>query len=269
MIENIQAFMSTLSLYPFWFRLAFSAWLVLSAVTLSGFFLITPLTTNGAGESSDDFSELDGRIKEKVAEALKVPENLQERYSDVLSNPSSGITKLAGPNLLPDTAIRGGGTYFSFVSRSSEYGFGSDIQLRDMQFHTGFAGANYGHFLRLGSTPLRTVVDTASEAVPSWLPGESAEAWSFFWTYTPPGAMSKIREHQKRARGFTIDGARISESVSVEMGSSYLLRSVMVDDWDVLVAFEVVGILDEGSVVILWRVLKHFDTPIVAVEDAD
>lgn len=204
MIDTLKEFTALIYQYPLWFRYIFFGWFVFSALLLSGFFLVTPHKNTQPSVTSD----LSGQIAATVKAKLSVPESLLNRYEDVISDPSAGITKLLPAGELAENMLRGGGTYWSFVRKVHEYNYGSDIKLENGQFKTGFAGADYGYFLRLGKVPIRRIIDAAEPDPPSWLDESRREAWRFLWEYRPPIAITDIRQHQTDARNKVIGGVQ-------------------------------------------------------------
>jgi hypothetical protein len=157
--------------------------------------------------------------------------------------------------------INGGGAYYSFSHLSHEYGYGSDLELsttimfRDgielppsHQLSVGFAGADFGMLTNLGELPL--------EAVTSDLRTE------FMRAYKVPRREAEARNEFRRFRaGVTLNGQIYKSRLPIQVGATYLLRSINYSESDVLVAFRVVREDTDRSVIIAWRLLKRFGTP--------
>lgn len=160
--------------------------------------------------------------------------------------------------------IRGGGAYYSFHYMSHEYGRGSDIELRRPLIITsgsvprsvqernhdwlavGFAGADYGMLTNLGNVPLDEFTAKDPRA-------------SFLAKYEPPRSDPEARcERRRFVVGETIDGLVYKNALPVQVGATYLLRSISYDEFDVLVAFRVARQDDDGSVIIAWKLLREF-----------
>jgi hypothetical protein len=192
------------------------------------------------------------RVKKELdsleARLLAVPVDLSTRYQEFLKTPGTGLTRLllrGKYEFLP----RGGGAYYSFSRRSHDYGSASEIELGTEGFSTGFAGADYGFFLILGSVPIENV--PSSEDAPVVGAKVESGAWKQMWSYRPPTDMATLRtEFRSRPR-----------NVQVLEGMTYLLGSIHPRLADILVAFRVERILADGSVVIVWHVLKGFQPP--------
>ena len=153
------------------------------------------------------------------------------------------------PRARRTVVMRGGGAYYSFIRLTHEYGAGSDIELTQGQFLVGFAGANYGFLTNVGDIPLETI-DLNTPAV------------ALLMTYTPATQEPEARQEFRRFReGAEIEGINVKSGMPVKVHSTYLLRSVNYGESDVLVAFNVVRKDSDGSVVILWKLLKKYPTP--------
>jgi hypothetical protein len=211
------------------------------------------------------------------------------KYASFLSQSGTGLVRLlprwaitnvsesptSGPR---DFGINGGGAYFSFYYRTHEYGRGSDLELNrralgpDVKFYddhdplrpdlkslegvptegafsVGFAGADYGMMTDLGDVPLESInLDHASLA--------------FLLKYRPPRPEAQARCEQRRFHAGVVDadGRLYKRRLLIKKtGDTYLLRSIVYDKYDVLVAIQVVRQESDGSVTIAWKLLKKFD----------
>ena len=192
---------------------------------------------------------------------LSPTEEDRARYADFLGAPDTGLIRLLprekyDPDVKNENkyklTIRGGGSYYSFVRLTHEYGYGSDIGLTDGWLTTGFAGANYGIMTTLGNTPLENLtIDTPSI--------------QFLATHTPPAEEPKARIEQGRwGKGEMVEGTTYGERLRMGVNTTYLVRSVDYDTSDVLVAFRVVRVDTDGSAIILWKLLKRYPMPKLA-----
>jgi hypothetical protein len=145
--------------------------------------------------------------------------------------------------------IRGGGAYYSFADLTHAYGYGNDIELDHNILSVGFAGADYGMLTNLGDRLLEEVTLTDPGA-------------SFIVDYKPAKGEPDARSEFRRFRtGVTIDGVIYRSRLPVQVGASYLLRSIGYRKSDVLVAFRVVRKDSDGSVIIAWKLLKQYPVP--------
>jgi hypothetical protein len=145
--------------------------------------------------------------------------------------------------------MRGAGAYYSFVQLTHEYGFGSDISLDHDKLLVGFAGLDYGMIVQV----LEQSLDDLSGENPSVRP---------LIDYLPPKTEAAIRREQTRfGRGATIDDITLRSSAPVEVGATYLLRSISYDRSDILVGLKVARKDSDGSLIIAWKLLNRFAAP--------
>ena len=222
---------------------------------------ITGMTSSVLDAIATD--QLQREIERRKKAAFVISHEDIAPYNHLLKLPNTGAAKLYSDVKLEETfGVTGGGNYFNFSTKSSEYGYGSDIAFKEGKFRTGFAGADYGYILMLGDIDPRLLFE--AEAIPpTWLPIGKSEAWAYLWCYLPPKDIKEVRVHQREARGKRIEGSSLSEDAVALEGKSYLLRSIRFDNSDLLVGFHIIRILDNGAALMIWRILTAFDTPIM------
>jgi hypothetical protein len=190
------------------------------------------------------------KLREKEKEFIAPASEDQEAFAQFLRQPDTGLIRLLAREKYDGKLLmRGGGAYYSFVRLTHEYGYGSDITLDQNQFGVGFAGADFGFLTKLGDIPLDTVsIDH---------PGVQ-----FLATFTTPSLEAEAREQYRRAYpGFEQDGFTYSRRIYATVNMTYALRSVSYRESDVLVAFRAIRQDTDGSVVLLWKILKRFQKP--------
>ncbi|MGB7067935.1 MAG: hypothetical protein WBD22_00385 [Pyrinomonadaceae bacterium] len=141
--------------------------------------------------------------------------------------------------------MKGGGAYYSFLRKTHEYGYGSDLQLGNSEFSVGFAGGDYGFLIDLGDVSLASV-DEAHPMI------------QFMVDYTPPNDLPTIRIEQRKFDSFDAGGFRYERSVRAYVGHTYAVRSISFSRSDVLVAFKVHRRDIDGSMIVFWKLLKEF-----------
>ena len=191
-------------------------------------------------------------------EFLDVPDSDRVEFAQLLAQPHTGLIRLLprdkfdteGYKKLPRAiTLRGGGAYYSFAQLTHEYGFGSDISLDQDRLLVGFAGFDFGMIVQVSDQSLD---DLSSE-------NPCVRA---LMEYLPPKLESAIRTEQQRfAQGTTIDDIKLKSSVPVDIGATYLLRSISYDTSDVLVGFKVVRKDSDGSLILAWKLLNRFSVP--------
>jgi len=243
-------------------RTPFSGSVAVDLALRLAFILALMAAVGNAGSAAEppDEDALRQQIKAAFEARTRVPDDYLRENGDTISHPNSGIVRLIPERGLFECVVRGGGSYYSFRRRTHEYGQGSNIQVQGRSFRTGFAGADYGYFLPLGNVPISQLV-SSQETPPAWLQPGLHDAWTHMWHYLPPRELKTVREHQRAARGLVIGGGTLADQAQVEDGGSYLLRSIEFGRHDSLVCFQVVGVLPDGSVTLVWRTLKVFDVP--------
>ena len=192
-------------------------------------------------------------------EFLSAPEEDRAKYADFLRLPNTGLIRLLPAETFASYASRpgkltvsGDGVYYSFKEQTHEYGQSAALSLGQGEFSTGFAGANYGILVRLGDISLENVtLETGAAHVLAQHTAATDEP------------QARI-EQRKVSEGTTLDGITYKNRASVQLNSTYVLRSVIYHASDLLVAFKVVRIDDDDSVIILWKQLKKYPTPYLA-----
>jgi hypothetical protein len=120
---------------------------------------------------------------------------------------------------------------------------------KDDTFRVGFAGADYGFFVKLGTGAIETVPSIA--AAPAWLDAGQRAAWNDAWNYQPPQQLAQLRKERR------LD----ADHVAVHEGATYLVRSINVRVSDTLTAIHVVKVLPDNSVVLVWHRLASWSPP--------
>ncbi|MEO7660343.1 MAG: hypothetical protein ABIV48_12075 [Pyrinomonadaceae bacterium] len=145
------------------------------------------------------------------------------------------------------SSIRGGGCYYGFYFRTPDYGRGSELHWGDGYLKTG--STELALMADLGEIPIdqisrdtRIVVDFANYKVPSDL-RNSAESV------------------KARVGSLTIGETTSLPRVKPVVGHSYVVRSVHLGYYDILVAFTVFRRDADNSLILLWKLLQQNDTP--------
>lgn len=223
--------------------------------TLACFFLT--LLSNAALAQSKDRERLAGEI-ESLREQIKIKEQEflapsaedSAAFAEFLSQPETGLIRLLpGEKYQQKLLIRGDGAFYSFARRTHEYGFGSDIMLEQKMFRAGFAGASFGFLVLLGDVPLEEVTTETNGLM-------------FLTALSAPQREPQARVQQQLANeGIKLGELTYQNRVSMQVGKTYVVRSVSYNDADTLVAFRVVREDTDGSVILLWKMLKKFAAP--------
>jgi hypothetical protein len=180
-------------------------------------------------------------------------------YAEFLTQPNTGLIRLlprekfdSDANKRSGITTRGGGAFYSFSRQTHEYGWAIDIGFEQGYLQTGFGGADYGMITKLDGARL--------EDVSAELPGAI-----FLAKYSAVANEPEARIEQRRfSTGATIDGIAYKRRLPVEIGATYILRSITFEEADVLVAFRIVRQDTDGSLIIAWRMLEKYPTPKLA-----
>ncbi len=223
---------------------------ILSALSMSVF---------AQTESRDDvLKQIEAKRAELAAlekKFLAPSEEDRASFGEFLGQPDTGLIRLLPREVFDKESkltIRGGGAYYSFDRLTHAYGYGSDIELQQGHLSVGFAGADYGMLVRVGDGPVDAItLDQPSVRLLS--------------AYSAATEESQARVEQRRfGMGTMIDGLPVKSSLPVEINTTYVLRSINYSKSDVLVAFKVIGKDPDGSVTLLWKLLKKYPKPELA-----
>jgi hypothetical protein len=206
--------------------------------------------TAGRAELRAEIKSLHDQLKQKEALLLEPSPNDLKKYSQVLAQPHTGLCRLLPRETYEGMLLtRGGGSYYSFTEPTNEYGNATQIGLERGLFHSMIMGADLGLMVSLGDFPLENV-DADQDGV-RYLAGIIA-----------PAREPDARQWQRRAGGgFETDGFSYKATLPAIVNGTYAVRSIEFNRADILVAFRVVRQDEDGSVTLLWRILKQFPTP--------
>lgn len=191
------------------------------------------------------------QVKEKVLLAASA-EDLAA-FAQFLREPDTGMARLMPREKYDGKLLtRGGGAYYSFARLTNEFGAGSDIGLEQGHLRVGFVGADFGFLTSLG--------DVAIDSVTAVQPGVSLLA-----EFKTPSAEPDAREQYRRAgTGFEADGFTYRSFLPPTVNTTYAVRSVNYLASDLLVVFRVTRQDADGSLILVWKILKTFPVPQLA-----
>lgn len=151
-----------------------------------------------------------------------------------------------------EMALRGGGAYFSFATKSHDYNEIPQLVLQKNDLSVGFYGANYGFLADLGETPLADI-------------SPESKAVDFLFNYKPKQSEAEAREeYRKIGKGLEIDGVQYRQNRPAIVGHTYLLRAISYGEADTLVAFQIHRRETDKSLIIFWKALESFEKPLLA-----
>jgi hypothetical protein len=231
---------------------------LVAVTTFSLTLILTCLSAAAQTQSRDDvIKELETKRAELAAieqKILAVADTDRADFASFLSEPQTGIFRLLPREVYTGNTKRGlanpgGGAFYSFVNSSHESTRGYDIQLSQGNLSVGFAGADYGMLVNLGDTPLDPIV-SEHEAVRALL------------DYTASTVEGDARTaHRTLWQGMNVSGVVFKNSLPAKVSNTYLLRSILYNDSDIAVAFRITRKDTDGSLIIIYKVLKKFPAP--------
>lgn len=210
-------------------------------------------------------------------------------HKEFLNQPDTGLIRLLPGEILNGAkilTINGGGAFYSFKRKSQEYGYGSDIGVsRTLErvgrilkqpiedssraggtsdagsnivpdifkidlFSVGFAGADFGYLAMIDGDINDLTIDYPEI--------------KFIASLKVPNNLPDARLEQKRSQeGVLVNGINYRRSQKAETEKTYILRSINYRSSDLLVCFRTVRRDKDGSWILLWKILKEFDRPIL------
>lgn len=224
----------------------------ISVVATLSLFFLSPVAAfaQDRAQMEKELESLLEQVKAKEKEFLAPSPQDLARFGEFTHQTDAGLIRLLPRGKYEKKLLtNGGGAYYSFARLTHEYGYGSDLSLEQDMFSVGFAGADFGFLVHLG--------DIALEDVTLEHPGVHVLA-----SFVTPSEESKARELYRRSgNGFTEETFKYRRSVPAQVNVTYVVRSISYRRSDVMVAFRVVRRDADGSMILLWKMLKRFPTP--------
>lgn len=186
-------------------------------------------------------------LTEDERPVLAPPPEEAARFVAFLNQQDTGLVRLmARDRPDPRVTTRGGGAYYSFAHLVHQYDYGSDLGLEQGRFTAVSAGADFSFLFDLGEINLEEVTTETGPA-------------KFLASYAPPARTSEARKIQLRFHDGYQEGWFVYRPrVPAVVGHTYALRSISYDRSDLLVAFQALRKDEDGSMVLLWKILKRF-----------
>ena len=206
----------------------------------------------GRAKLENEIDTLREQLRQKEEEFLAPSAEDRARFADFLLQPDTGLARLLPREKYREKlTLREGGAYYSFTRLSNSYDRDPQISFDRDTLRTGFAGADFGFLVSLGDIPIEGV-------------GLDHKGAEYLTTFVTPSIEAEAREqYRKNGAGVTVAGYLYKSALPSMTGKTYILRSISYDRFDVLVAFRVVRQDTDGSLVLLWKKLKEFPTPVL------
>lgn len=159
------------------------------------------------------------------------------------------VVSVDNPDLTGDVLLLGGGAHYSFTKKNHNAGKWAELAWDEDAFVVGIGGDALGVLVDLGDVKLEELTLES--------PG-----LRYLTQFTPASTASAAEQqfHQLE-KGITENGLRHALSAPWKLDTTYALRSINYGRADLLVAFRAVRQDTNGSLIVLWRKLKGYNTP--------
>ncbi len=196
-----------------------------------------------------------------IERRLEVDPVVKQRYAWLEALPDSGVNKLLDRKMFGFDIdlpwMDGGGAFFSFTERGHDYQGRPQIGLEAGRFDSGFYGGASGAVVDLGPGHFRTLAARGIESVFGLEERERA-ASQVLRSADPLAASGDSIDYDALHQPLRELG--VDMRAAVVNGDSYLVRAVASQQFDVLVALEVVAVGDRDCT-LAWRVLETRRVP--------
>jgi hypothetical protein len=146
--------------------------------------------------------------------------------------------------------IRGAGADFSFFTRSNDYGQQPDIHL-DQTLSAGPYGGTVGFLVDVGEVDLMEIAGSQKSSPLQAVSG-GREMWDLLWTDAHTTGREFDRSFVDRANGLNL-----THRAAPGVGHTYLVRSILPGEHDILAAFEILS-ADEYGYTLAWSLLHSW-----------
>jgi hypothetical protein len=230
----------------------------LMPLILQSLSIVLLASITGAAQTADraqlekDIEALREQVKQKELEFLSPSAEDRALFAEFLLQRDTGLARiLPREKYREKLTLREGGAYYSFTRMSNSYDRDPQIVLEQDTLRTGFGGADFGFIASLGDIPIESV-------------GLDHPGVQYLAAFATPSIEADARDlYRRTGTGFTNAGYVYKSSLPSMAGRTYILRSISYSRFDVLVAFRVVRQDPDGSLIIAWKKLKEFSTPIL------
>lgn len=187
--------------------------------------------------------ELNAQI-DKVVQDLLLPTASDKREADL---EGVAVFRLMPREIFGRTIAipSGGGSYYSFSTKSHDYGKVPSISLEQGGLHSGFAGGDYGLIADLGELPLSRITSETPEI-------------AYLLKYRAATNIIDARVERRNTWG---ESATYKGRVLAIVGHSYAIRAINYGGADVVVAFKIARKDGDGSLTIYWKMMGDFGKP--------
>jgi hypothetical protein len=232
-------------------RLPFSGENIMRYLLFTLFFVLILLSTTSAQTRQQALQDI-ANLKEQAGNLEKIILSPDKQDIELAEKEKVNVFRILPREKYDNSfsTVRGGGAYYSFTKQSHSYNEIPQIELQGNQFSVGFAGFNCGLMSDLGEISLAEV-------------GEKTNGFSFLMEYKPVTNETEGRIESRRfSAGFKVGEVVFNRRLPAIVGHSYFLRAISYDQADVMVTFKVQRKDADGSLILLWKLIKQFDNPV-------
>lgn len=196
------------------------------------------------------------KLTDEQKNLLKASPQDEASHAGFLGQPNTGLIRLLPREKYDHTVqmpLRGGGAYYSFTKLSHEASPWSDIKFQDGQLRAGVNELTLGLLTTLGDVPLEQI-DLNNTAV------------KFISQVALPANYAEYQGHVVKHRsGFEAGGNTYRSAVPAELNATYILRSIIYNRADSVIAFRLIRKDSDGGVTLLWKILNKL--PVKKLKD--
>lgn len=197
--------------------------------------------------------ELSHRIRATSEPKLFPPRpDLEEKYRSIFGGSEAGIARMLHRGRY-DAILEGRerGAFYTFATRSGVYDGEDDLQFDHESIHPTYGR---GFLMDLGKVEIEAVARAGENGLPQFN-DKTLETWKLLWTLRHvellPGETPRALTVEDEQR------VRTSPVATAVLGHTYLLRSIVPEKHDLLVAFSVLD-KDEHGIWLGWRQLRSW-----------
>lgn len=199
--------------------------------------------------------------REAQEQLLAVPEAIAARYRERAGAQADGGVRSGIVRLLHrgrfEAAIEAseGGAYYSFANETHEYQSDPDLGLTGDSIRSGFAGGDRGFLLDLGELGDLELRSAVLGIAPGSISDDDEARWDFLWGIEPVLVGHFENRELTEDDEEELERLGLENSVPIEVGHTYLLRTALHSGHDDISVFTVLDRDDDG-VVIAWHLLE-------------
>jgi RNA polymerase sigma-70 factor (ECF subfamily) len=196
--------------------------------------------------------------REVLDRLLAVDAELERRFAFAAADGRGGVFHLLDRGAIAERLslpwLQGGGAFFSFSSRSHDYQTRAQIEYQGPWISSGFAGGDPGVWLDLGPGIFDPVACASLEGLRRAVPNELVKPLATLLTTPLADESGALRSELE------LESLGSPRHVQWKSGHSYLLRSLIQRDTEVLVLVQIVEAAEQ-RLTLAWRLFEQREFP--------